>query len=162
MYSYVVKTRRFGLILRVAPLENGDTATILALFERLGEGSRRARFLGTKPRLSHAELTQLAVEDASRHAVVAYVDGDPLPAGIVRDGDTAEIAFAVADRHQGRRVGTTLARELLADARAAGIGSVTATIDASNRAALALLRRCTRILSIRAEGGSLAIRAAIR
>ncbi len=111
------------------------------------------------------ELEQFAAEDSRRHAVVAYVDGDPLPAGIarlVRDGDSAEIAFAVADRHQGKRIGTMLALELLADARAAGIGSITATIDSSNRAALKLIRRCTQIISIRAEGGSLSIRAAIR
>jgi RimJ/RimL family protein N-acetyltransferase len=165
MQTHVVKTGLFGPTLRVAPLQNGDTATVAALFDRLGETSRRTRFLGAKPRLTRAELEQLASEDCRRHAVVGYVKGDPLPAGIarlVRDGDSAEIAFAVADRHQGKRVGTTLALELLADARAAGIGSVTATIDSSNRAALKLLRRCTRIMSIRAEGGSLSIRGAIR
>ena len=165
MHAHVVKTGRFGPTLRLTPLRNGDTATVAALFARLGERSRRARFLGAKPCLSPAELEAFAAEDSRRHAVVAYVDGDPLPAGIarlVRDGDSAEIAFAVADAHQGKHVATTLAHELLADARAAGIGSVTATIDSSNRPALALLRRSTRILSIRAEGGLLSIRAAIR
>jgi RimJ/RimL family protein N-acetyltransferase len=165
MHAHVVKTGLFGPTLRVTPLQNGDTATVAALFERLGEASRRTRFLGAKTRLTPAELEQLASEDCRRHAVVAYVDGDPLPAGIarlVRDGDSAEIAFAVADRHQGKRIGTMLALELLADARAAGIGSITATVDSSNRAALKLIRRCTQIISIRAEGGSLSIRAAIR
>ncbi len=165
MHAHVVKTGLFGPTLRVAPLQNGDTATVAALFAGLGDDSRRTRFLGAKPCLSPAELEQFAAEDCRRHAVVAYVDGDPLPAGIarlVRDGDSAEIAFAVADRHQGKRIGTMLALELLADARAAGIGSITATIDSSNRAALKLIRRCTQIISIRAEGGSLSIRAAIR
>jgi RimJ/RimL family protein N-acetyltransferase len=165
MHAHVVKTGLFGPTLRIAQLQNGDTETVAALFARLGERSRRMRFLGPKPCLSPTELAAFAAEDSSRHAVVAYVDGDPLPAGIarlVRAGDSAEIAFVVADAHQGKHVGTTLFRELLADARAAGIGSVTATIDSSNRAALALIRRCTQILSIRAEGGSLSIRAAIR
>jgi RimJ/RimL family protein N-acetyltransferase len=165
MHAHVVKAGRFGPTLRVAPLRNGDTATIAALFGRLGERSRRTRFLGAKPCLSPTELAAFAAEDSLRHAVVAYVDGDPLPAGIarlVREGDSAEIAFVVADEHQGKHIGTALARELLADARAAGIGCVTATIDSSNSAALALLRRCTKILSIRPEGGLLAIRAAIR
>ena len=165
MHAHVVKTGLFGPTLRVAPLQNGDTETVAAVFDGLGEDSRRTRFLGPKPCLNAAELEQFAAEDSRRHAVVAYVDGDPLPAGIarlVRDGDSAEIAFAVADRHQGKRIGTMLALELLADARAAGIGSITATIDSSNRAALKLIRRCTQIISIRAEGGSLSIRAAIR
>src|SRR5271154_2808941 len=110
MHAHVVKAGRFGPTLRVAPLQNGDTATVAALFARLGEKSRRARFLGAKPCLSPAELASFAAEASPRHAVVAYVDGVPFPAGIarlVREGDSAEIAFAIADAHQGKHIGTT-------------------------------------------------------
>jgi len=164
MHTTIVRTGLFGPTLRLSPLRNGDTATVAALFERLGDASRRTRFLGAKPRLTASELEQLAAEDCRRHAVVAYVDGDPRPAGIarfVRDGDSAEIAFAVADSHQGERIGTTLATALLRDARAAGIASITATVDSSNRAAISLLRRVTRNMSVRHEGTALEIRAQI-
>jgi len=148
MHAHVVKTGLFGPTLRLAQLQNGDTATLAALF----------------PRLTPSELACLASEDARHHTVVAWVDGDPRPAGmarLVRDGDGAEIAFTVADEHRGKHVGTTLARELLADARAAGIAFVTATIDGSNRAALALLRRTTRITSVRPADGVLTVKATL-
>jgi RimJ/RimL family protein N-acetyltransferase len=90
------------------------------------------------------ELATLARVDADHHVLVGYVDGDPEPVGIarlVRTGARAEIAFAVADAHQGRRVGTLLAEELAADARAAGIVELSATVCGDNPRVLALIKR---------------------
>ncbi|MCE3286664.1 MAG: GCN5-related N-acetyltransferase [Gaiellaceae bacterium] len=131
-----------GLTIRA--LRDGDTETVAALFARLGDRSRERRFCGAKPRLSDLELTTLARVDRGRHVLVAYADGDPGPVGIarlVRDGDSAEIAFAVADDYQGRRVGSILASELAADARAAGIAQLTATVCGDNPRVIALLER---------------------
>jgi RimJ/RimL family protein N-acetyltransferase len=130
--------------LTIRPLRNGDTDTVSALFARLGERSRERRFCGAKPRLSELELANLARVDHDRHVLVAYADGDSEPVGIarlVRTGASAEIAFAVADAHQRRGVGSTLAGELAADARAAGIAQLTATICGDNPPMVALLRR---------------------
>ncbi|HVS86442.1 MAG TPA: GNAT family N-acetyltransferase [Gaiellaceae bacterium] len=130
-----------GITIRT--LGNGETETIRVLFERLGDESRRQRFGGAKPRLSDAELTQLARVDATHHALVAYVDGDPLPAGVARlarDGASAEIAFAVADEYQGRGIGRVLVDELTALARAAGIRELHAFVMSDNPPAVALLR----------------------
>jgi len=146
-----MQTRRIaGLTVR--PLCPGDTATVAALFERLGDRSRAQRFGGAKPRLSEAELAALARVDDSHHVLVAYVDGDPDPAGIsrlVRDGDSAEIAFAVANRYQRRGIGSVLARELAADARAAGIRELRATVRGDNLGAVALITRSARIVATR-------------
>ena len=131
-----------GLTIRA--LRDGDTDTVSALFARLGDRSRERRFCGAKPRLSQIELTQLARVDRDRHVLVGYVDGDPEPAGIarlVREGDAAEIAFAVADDYQSRGLGSVLANELAADARAAGITHLTATVCGDNPRMIALLRR---------------------
>jgi acetyltransferase len=130
--------------LTIRPLRNGDTDTIAVLFARLGERSRERRFCGAKPRLSEVELANLARVDHERHVLVGYVDGDAEPVGVarlVRDGASAEIALAVADEHQGRGVGSTLASALAADARAAGIAQLTATICGDNPRMVALLRR---------------------
>ena len=131
-----------GLTIRA--LQDGDTETVAALFARLGERSRERRFCGAKPRLSDVELTTLARVDRDRHVLVGYVDGDSEPAGIarlVREGDSAEIAFAVADAHQSRGIGSILAGELAADARAAGITQLTATVCGDNPRVIALLDR---------------------
>jgi ribosomal protein S18 acetylase RimI-like enzyme len=131
-----------GLTIRA--LRDGDTQTVAALFARLGDRSRERRFCGAKPRLSEVELATLARVDRDRHVLVGYVDGDPEPVGIarlVRDGDAAEIAFAVADAYQSRGVGSVLAGELAADARAAGITHLTATVCGDNPRVLALLKK---------------------
>jgi len=145
---------RDGLTIR--QLRNGDTATVLSLFSRLGERSRVSRFCGAKPRLSDAELAQLARVDGGRHVLVGYVDGDPLPAGIarlVRDGATAEIAVTVADDYQGRGIGTTLLGALAADARAAGITRFVATVCSDNPSILAILRKLPGPFELTWRGG---------
>jgi ribosomal protein S18 acetylase RimI-like enzyme len=163
VHTRIVKPKR-GPALFVRPLRRGDTATISAMFERLGERSRRTRFNGPKPRLSSADLEQLAAADPNHHVLVAYTRGDARPAAIarlVRDGSTAEIAFEVADELQHRGIGSALTAELIADARAAGITEVTALVASDNPAALALLRRILTVLDVRFEGPELWIRAAL-
>jgi acetate---CoA ligase (ADP-forming) len=164
MHTRVLKPRN-GPTLLVRPLRHGDVATVLAVFERLGPESRRARFNGPKPCLSPAELEQLAAVDSGHHALVGYVDGDPHPIAIARLARTgpnaAETAFAVADSFQHRGIGSALAAELLADARAAGITQITALASSDNPAALALLRRTANVTDVRFEGPELSIRAAI-
>ena len=151
-----------GLVVR--PLRNGDVETVTAVFERLGETSRRTRFNGPKPRLSEAELEHLATVDATRHVLVGYLAGHARPVAIarlVRDGSSAEIAFEVADEHQRNGIGSALTAELLADARAAGITEVTALVASENTAAVSLLRRALGRLDVRFEGTELSVRGAL-
>jgi predicted MFS family arabinose efflux permease/GNAT superfamily N-acetyltransferase len=155
---------KHGRVLTVRPLCNGDVDTVMRVFDRLGERSRRTRFNGPKPRLSPAELEHLAAVDATRHVLVAYVEGDPRPVAIarlVRDGSSADIAFEVADDVQRLGIGSALTAELLADARAAGITEVTALVSAENSAAVGLLRGVLGRLEITFEGPELSIRAAL-
>ena len=163
MHTRAIKLKHGPTIL-VRPLRHGDTDTVRAVFEQLGEDSRRARFNGPKPCLSQAELEQLAAVDCSHHALVAHLEGDPSPiaiARLARVGATAEIAFAVADSHQHHGIGTALAAELIADARAAGITEITALAASDNRAALALIRNTAKVVDVHFEGPELSIRAAI-
>jgi GNAT superfamily N-acetyltransferase len=142
--------------LTIRPLRNGDTGTIAAVFARLGSASRQRRFCGAKPRLSDDDLAALARVDETHHVLVAYVPGDAAPAGIarlVRDGTTGEIAFEVADTLQGRGIGSVLARELAADARAAGITRLLATVCGDNRPVVSLLGRLAKSLDVRWHEG---------
>jgi ribosomal protein S18 acetylase RimI-like enzyme len=142
--------------LTIRPLGNGDTATVAALFARLGSDSRASRFCGAKPRLSDADLAALARVDETHHVLVAYAGRDAEPAGmarLVRAGGTGEIAFEVADELQGRGIGSVLARELAADARAAGITHLVATVCGDNQPVVSLLRRVARSLDVRWRGG---------
>jgi ribosomal protein S18 acetylase RimI-like enzyme len=161
MHTRVVKPKH-GPELVVRPLKHGDVATIQAVFERLGEASRRARFNGLKHRLGEQELRWLATVGPSHHVLVAYVDGDPEPVAIarlVRSGASAEVAFEVADAYQGRSVGSALTQALVDDACAAGIVEVTALVRSDNPAALALLQRTLGQLEVRFEGPEMHVRA---
>jgi len=166
MHSRAVRIKKLGL-LTIRPLRHGDTETLAALFDRLGTQSRVRRFNGAKPRLSDAELAQLATVDSRRHTLVAYVDGDPQPAGVaqlVRDPHRwthAEIAFAVADCYHGQRVGSALVELLAADARAAGMTHLTATMQSSNAVAYALVRKVSKVVDIRQQAGETEIVAAL-
>jgi GNAT superfamily N-acetyltransferase len=147
----------------IRPLRNGDTATICALFGRMGADSRRQRFGGAKPRLSDDELAALARVDSTHHVLVAYA-GDSRPAGIarlVRLGRVAEVAFAVADDLQGRGVGSALAQVLADDARAAGILELHATVTGDSRRVASLLSRSARKLHGSWSGGEYALRAVL-
>jgi ribosomal protein S18 acetylase RimI-like enzyme len=157
----VVELRHGRGLLLVRPLRRGDVETVVAVFDRLGEQSRRRRFLAPKHYLDERDLQTLTVVDARHHALVAYVDGDMRPVAIarlVRNGSSAEIAVAVADDHQQRGIGSALTHELIADARAAGVTEITALVSGDNRAAVALLRRVVGALEIRFEGPALSIR----
>ncbi|MHB8643304.1 MAG: GNAT family N-acetyltransferase [Gaiellaceae bacterium] len=166
MQTRAVHLKQLGWI-KIEPLRNGDTQTVAALFDRLGPESRVRRFNAAKPRLTSAELATLATVDSRRHALVAYVAGDPEPAGfaqLVRDADewtSAEIAFAVADAYHRRGIGSTLVDLLAADARAGGITHLTATIQSSNTAAFVLVKRVAKPLDLRFEGGETALVAAL-
>lgn len=140
----------------IRPLRDGDAASVAALFGRLGPRSRQRRFGGAKPRLSDGDLAALARVDGDHHALVAYLPGDPEPAGmaqLVRDGSAGEVAFAVADVYQGRGIGSLLARELAADARAAGITTLRATVSGDNPPVVSLLARLAESLHVRWRGG---------
>jgi GNAT superfamily N-acetyltransferase len=148
----------------IRPLRNGDTETVATVFGRLSDESRRRRFGGPKPRLSAAELEMLSRVDGKHHVLVAYVDGDPAAAGLarlVRNGRAAEVAFEVADEHQGRKVGSALGRVLAADARAAGIVELHATITGDPRRVSSLLSRSARRLRATWQGGECALVAAL-
>ena len=164
MYTRIL-TPKHGPALVVRPLRDGDTATVAAVFGRLGAESRRFRFNGPKPCLPDAELRQLARMDGTHHALVAWIEGDSRPVAIAQRARTsrgsAEIAFAVADEHQHRGIGAALAAELVADARLVGITEITALTSPDNPAALALVKRIARVVDISFDGPDLAVRAAI-
>lgn len=129
----------------VRPLRNGDASVVQAVFDALGPASRLLRFNGAKNALTRADLALLTRVDADHHVLVAWHGGTPVGiARLARDGECAEVAFAVADAWQGRGVGSVLAERLAADARAAGIRRLRADVKPGNVRSLSLLRRLQR------------------
>ncbi len=126
----------------VRPLRNGETQVVQAVFDRLGPRSRYLRFHGAKNVLNGAELDRLARVDTTHHVLVALKEGEPIGiARLVRSGAEAEVAFAVVDDWQGKGVGRVLVDRLAADARAAGVACISASVQPGNAPSQALVRR---------------------
>jgi L-amino acid N-acyltransferase YncA len=145
----------------VRRLAGGEAAVVQQVFDGLSDESRRQRFAGAKPRLSQRDLELLtAVDDGNHEAVVAVEPETGLAvaeARVVRDrsdGCVGEVAFAVADTWQNRRLGTYLAQLLARRARELGMRRLRATILADNVRSRALVHGMGRVVGRRYEQGA--------
>ena len=129
----------------LARLEPSDGEALLRLFYRLSPESIYRRFHSPLVRPDQARPERLLdIDHHDREAVVAVLDGEIL--GVARyfrqPGEPeAELAVVVADDWQGQGLAIRMLRCLAGLARSAGITRFTASIQADNRPALALLRR---------------------
>ena len=134
---------RDGSTLRLRPPNSAEADAVAGLFARLSQASSMRRFHGGAGAPSWLVHTALDPDWETRGALVgAYsADGDERIVALatferLRDPDTAEVAFAVADDFQGRGVGTRLLEQLAALAARAGIERFVADVVAGNTAML--------------------------
>jgi GNAT superfamily N-acetyltransferase len=139
---------RDGATVLIRPVRPDDRPLFVAGFERLGEQSRYARFLGLKKRLRDDELRFFTDVDHRDHEALGAIDeasGEGV--GVARmirlpdRHDVAEAAVAVVDDWQGRGVGKALLERLVARARALGVTHFQATLLTRNKAMLSLFDR---------------------
>ncbi|MBD0339058.1 MAG: GNAT family N-acetyltransferase [Thermoleophilia bacterium] len=126
---------RDGTTLRLRPPAAGDVESLTAFFEGLSDESRRLRFHGgvaVTPRLVEP---MLGPDWESRGALVGELEGEIVACASyvrLRDPGAAESAFAVADEHQGRGIGTRLLEQLAARAEEVGIERFLAVVLPEN------------------------------
>jgi GNAT superfamily N-acetyltransferase len=123
----------------IRPLERDDRERLAAAFARLGEETRRRRFLNSASRLSERDLDALTGIDHHGHEALAAVDpGTGQIVGVARyirlprEARAAEVAVAVDDGWQRRGIGRRLLTELADRARAEGISRLTAYVGRDN------------------------------
>jgi acyl-CoA synthetase (NDP forming)/GNAT superfamily N-acetyltransferase len=129
----------------VRPIRPSDAEAFRSFHDGLSAQSLYYRFFSPKPRLTESEVARFTTVDmADRVALVAML-GDELIADARYDRwagkDEAEVAFTVADEHQGRGLSTILLEHLAAIARAHGIARFTAEVLGENRAMLSVFAR---------------------
>ncbi len=135
---------RNGGSIHIRAIRPDDKQRLIEHFQRLSTRSVYFRFFGSKKRLGDEELRRFTEVDFVRHvALVATLregDGERI-IGVGRYisvGDEparrtrAEVAFAVADEHQGRGIGTLLLEHLARFARANGITEFEADVLGEN------------------------------
>lgn len=130
---------------RIRPIKPTDADQAKAFFERLGPESRYFRFFKVKKELTPEEVHYFTnVDYADRMALVAVLDGDVIAVGRYDreepGGDSAEVAFAVVDDHQGRGLGTQLLQLLTNHARDHGVERFRAYVLGENRQMMRVFR----------------------
>jgi acetyl coenzyme A synthetase (ADP forming)-like protein len=134
---------RDGSTVHVRPVRAEDAQAIHAFLERLSPESIVFRFFGT-PNLEWVTSWSVDVDYTDRYALVA-VTGEPeqviAHAAYARDGvDRAEVAFMVADTHQGHGISTILLAHLAGVAGSHGISTFTAEVMPSNHKMIEVFR----------------------
>ncbi|HEU4917075.1 MAG TPA: GNAT family N-acetyltransferase [Acidimicrobiia bacterium] len=130
---------------RVRPIKPDDGPLLIEFFEHLGPESRYFRFFRIKETLEPNEVEFFThVDYSDRMALIALLEGKMIGLASYdreRDKDsTAEVAFAVADEHQGRGIGTQLLQLLTNHARSHGVERFEAFVLPENRQMMRLFR----------------------
>jgi acetyl coenzyme A synthetase (ADP forming)-like protein len=152
---------RDGGSVRIRAIRPDDKPLLLDHFQRLSQRSVYFRFFGAKKRLTDEELRRFTEPDFVRHVglVATLREGEAeriIGVGryMMHDADPrAEVAFAVADEHQGRGIGTLLLEHLAPLARAHGITEFEAEVLGENNKMLEVFAKSGFVVRRSVEGG---------
>ena len=126
-----------GGTVHVRPIRPGDAAAHRAFFGAQSPQSVYFRFFGPRSELSDTEVARFTTVDYhDRMAFVAFLRDEMIAVGRydrLAGGDEAEVAFAVADGHQGRGLATLLLEYLATYAAEKGITRFAADTLIDNR-----------------------------
>ncbi len=155
---------RDGRTLRLRPPSPGDADALLAFFGALSQRSLYLRYHGF-PRMGSRLVDPLLEPDWQERGVLlgALVEGNGERVVAVanyvrlRDPKLAEAAFAVADEHQGRGIGTRLLEQLAAHAGEVGIERFVAFVLPDNRAMLGVFASAGFELTRELESGEVEV-----
>ncbi|MFN2560625.1 MAG: GNAT family N-acetyltransferase [Jatrophihabitans sp.] len=125
-----------GGTVHLRPIRPSDADALVAFHAGLSQRTRYLRYFSAYPRIPERDLYRFThVDHHDRVAFVVELAGEIIAVGRYerhRGTDEAEVAFVVADRHQGRGIGSVLLEHLAAAAREIGIRRFQAVVLAEN------------------------------
>jgi acyl-CoA synthetase (NDP forming)/GNAT superfamily N-acetyltransferase len=133
-----------GGTVHLCPIAPTDADALVAFHGRLSTRTRYLRYFSAYPRIPERDLARfVTVDHHDRVALLALLSDEIIAVGRYERApgtDEAEVAFVVADEHQGRGIGSVLLEHLAAAARERGIKQFTAVVLAENQAMLNVFR----------------------
>lgn len=158
-YSEVEATRD-GLQIEILALRSSDHDDLLAAVNSSSADSRYRRFFSPRGAFSEQEILGfLNVDFVNQVALVAVVlghEGFEIAGGaryaVTRPG-TAEVAFMVVDRYQGKGIGGMLMRHLVTIGRRGGLRELVAEVLVGNTAMLGVLQKSGLHMDVTSEPG---------
>jgi acyl-CoA synthetase (NDP forming)/RimJ/RimL family protein N-acetyltransferase len=133
-----------GGTVHLRPIRSSDADAIVAFHGGLSTRTRYLRYFSAYPRIPARDLHRFTnVDHHDRVALVAILGREIIAVGrYEREAgtDNAEVAFVVADAHQGRGIGSVLLEHLAAAGRESGIKRFTAVVLAENTGMVRVFR----------------------
>ncbi len=125
-----------GGTVHLRPIRPSDAAKLVALHGGLSARTRYLRYFSAYPRIPERDLYRFThVDHHDRVALIVELGNELIAVGRYERAagtDEAEVAFVVADAHQGRGIGSVLLEHLAAAGRECGIRRFTAVVLAEN------------------------------
>ncbi|WLP91084.1 bifunctional GNAT family N-acetyltransferase/acetate--CoA ligase family protein [Gordonia sp. NB41Y] len=136
-----------GGVVHLRPIVPDDADRVVRFHAGLSERTRYMRYFGPTPTLPPREVVRMTTVDHNqRVALVAVLGGEIIAIGIYEglsmDGkpESAEVAFVVADDHQGRGLGPILLEHLAGAAAENGFTRFEAEVLSENPNMVAVFR----------------------
>lgn len=133
-----------GGTVHLRPVVPSDADGLVALHSRLSDRTRYFRYFGAYPRIPPRDLERFStVDHHDRVAFVALLGDDVVAVGRYErldQGPSAEVAFVVDDKHQGRGLGSILLEHLAAAASECGLRRFVAEVLSENAAMVRVFR----------------------
>src|SRR5699024_6998394 len=149
-----------GRAVRLRPITPDDGDKLVDFHSGLSERTRYLRYFGPYPTMSSRDVRHFTHVDYVRRVGLLIELGDRIIAvgsyeGLnnVDDGKSAEVAFVVADNHQGRGLGSVLLEHLAGAAAENGLERFVAEVLAENRNMVSVFREAGYQISRSYEGG---------
>jgi acyl-CoA hydrolase/RimJ/RimL family protein N-acetyltransferase len=135
------RTTKTGLHLFLRPVKISDEPLLKDFFYSLSEQSLNRRFLSVRRDIPHERLQDFVIIDYTREVMIMAVVGpaeNELIAGVGQyaideESHTAEVAFAIRDKHQNLGIGQEMLSYLTYLAKREGLLGFTAEVLSDNR-----------------------------
>ncbi|MBQ7806866.1 GNAT family N-acetyltransferase, partial [Rhodococcus sp. (in: high G+C Gram-positive bacteria)] len=157
-----------GGAVALRPIVPEDADKLVEFHGKLSERTRYLRYFGPYPTMSARDVKNFTtVDHHNRVAFVTMLGDEIIAVGRyerlldVGDGKSAEVAFVVADAHQGRGLGPILLEYLAAAAAENGLTMFVAEVLSENRNMVTVFREAGYQVSRSFDGGVLRLEFAI-
>ena len=152
---------RDGGTAHLRPIVPSDADALQTMHRAQSPESIYLRFFAPMPQIPAKDLDRFVTVDYRDRVAFVMIVGDEL-IGVGRydriDADSAEVAFNIADAHQGRGIGSILLEHLAVAAREVGISVFTAEVLPHNRSMLQVFTAAGYEVSREFEDGVVAVR----
>ncbi|WP_438473272.1 bifunctional acetate--CoA ligase family protein/GNAT family N-acetyltransferase [Rhodococcus erythropolis] len=157
-----------GGAVALRPIVPEDADKLVEFHGKLSERTRYLRYFGPYPTMSARDVKNFTTVDHHNRVAFVMMLGDEIIAVgryerllDVGDGKSAEVAFVVADAHQGRGLGPILLEYLAAAAAENGLTMFVAEVLSENRNMVTVFREAGYQVSRSFDGGVLRLEFAI-